>query len=236
MLIPSLVTPEGSAHRYIRSLRTEWLVWLEMGYPPRSLKLGIPATSINGGDGSTLWSVICWDVSILSWYIVYWPFISGLVFADLSSNLLREPRFRYNRIFQVPPSLADLSRPLSTHHRTASVSTQLGQHHFKVEALQVQVRNRKKATRPNNRGYDLELIAPLISSPPPLSANIDKMPQFPQPGAHSRDNAAESAERTAQIRIKNRRKMYLDRHPSYFTSPNLELSGAYILLYPQKAD
>jgi hypothetical protein len=34
-----------------------------------------------------------------------------------------------------------------------------------------------------------------------------------------------SSERTSQIRIKNRRKLYLDRHPSYFTSPDLELAG-----------
>jgi len=36
-------------------------------------------------------------------------------------------------------------------------------------------------------------------------------------------------ERTQRIRIKNRRKLYLDRHPSYFTSSDLELSDP--LLY-----
>ncbi len=39
----------------------------------------------------------------------------------------------------------------------------------------------------------------------------------------------EESERTARIRIKNRRKMYLDRHPSYFESPDLELAGLSIL-------
>lgn len=29
-----------------------------------------------------------------------------------------------------------------------------------------------------------------------------------------------------RIRIKNRRKVYLDRHPDYFKSPELELAGA----------
>jgi len=38
-----------------------------------------------------------------------------------------------------------------------------------------------------------------------------------------------AAERTQKIRIKNRRKLYLDRHPSYFTSPDLELTDP--LLY-----
>jgi hypothetical protein len=32
-------------------------------------------------------------------------------------------------------------------------------------------------------------------------------------------------ERTGRIRIKNRRKSYLDQHPSYFNSPDLELAG-----------
>ncbi|TAQ84515.1 hypothetical protein B7494_g7150 [Chlorociboria aeruginascens] len=36
-------------------------------------------------------------------------------------------------------------------------------------------------------------------------------------------------ERTARIRTKNRRQMYLDRHPLYFTSPDLELADP--LLY-----
>lgn len=34
------------------SLRTEWFGEVETGYPPRSLKFGIPATVIKGGDGS----------------------------------------------------------------------------------------------------------------------------------------------------------------------------------------
>lgn len=41
-------------------------------------------------------------------------------------------------------------------------------------------------------------------------------------------SAAQSSERAARIRVKNRRKMYLDRHPSYFTAPDLELAGALL--------
>ncbi|PQE28458.1 Coiled-coil domain-containing protein [Rutstroemia sp. NJR-2017a BBW] len=50
-----------------------------------------------------------------------------------------------------------------------------------------------------------------------------KEPNTPEP------QSQESPERTARIRIKNRRKIYLDRHPSYFTSPDLELADP--LLY-----
>lgn len=35
----------------------------------------------------------------------------------------------------------------------------------------------------------------------------------------------EEEERTKRIRVKNRRKLYLDRHPSYFTASDLELAG-----------
>ncbi|CAD6443948.1 e7288405-df41-4ee8-9d71-144a7be95104-CDS [Sclerotinia trifoliorum] len=45
------------------------------------------------------------------------------------------------------------------------------------------------------------------------------------PEAQTRD----SAERVARIQVKNRRKLYLDRHPSYFTAPDLELADP--LLY-----
>lgn len=38
------------------------------------------------------------------------------------------------------------------------------------------------------------------------------------------------SERTQRIRIKNRRKVYLDRNPDYFKSPELELAGATRLL------
>ncbi|KAH6705218.1 coiled-coil domain-containing protein-domain-containing protein [Leptodontidium sp. MPI-SDFR-AT-0119] len=40
---------------------------------------------------------------------------------------------------------------------------------------------------------------------------------------------SQSQERAQRIRIKNRRKLYLDRHPSYFASPDLELADP--LLY-----
>jgi hypothetical protein len=43
--------------------------------------------------------------------------------------------------------------------------------------------------------------------------------------ASKTEDASEEAQRTSRIRVKNRRKMYLDRHPSYFDSPDLELAG-----------
>ncbi|KAA8567721.1 hypothetical protein EYC84_008192 [Monilinia fructicola] len=48
-------------------------------------------------------------------------------------------------------------------------------------------------------------------------------PNIPEP------QTQDSAERTARIQVKNRRKLYLDRHPSYFTAPDLELADP--LLY-----
>jgi len=73
-----------------------------------------------------------------------------------------------------------------------------------------------------------------LSQQPPKCANTANMLQDRQPGSPGKDGTTESAERIARIRIKNRRKMYLDRHPSYFTSPDLELSGAYLLLNLQR--
>ena len=35
----------------------------------------------------------------------------------------------------------------------------------------------------------------------------------------------ETAARTDRIRVKNRRKRYLDLHPEYFNEPHLELAG-----------
>lgn len=46
-------------------------------------------------------------------------------------------------------------------------------------------------------------------------------PNIPEP------QTQDSAERTARIQVKNRRKLYLDRHPSYFTAPDLELAGQF---------
>jgi hypothetical protein len=51
-----------------------------------------------------------------------------------------------------------------------------------------------------------------------------------------KQDSTEAANRAERIRVKNRRKMYLDRHPEYFTSPDLELSGASNLRDRQRAD
>jgi len=54
------------------------------------------------------------------------------------------------------------------------------------------------------------------------------------------ENASNEAQHAGRIRIKNRRKMYLDRHPSYFNAPDLELAGLdispIILQYPMYID
>jgi hypothetical protein len=60
------------------------------------------------------------------------------------------------------------------------------------------------------------------------------MPLIQEPQEKNQDDSHSLEERTARIRVKNRRKMYLDRHPSYFTSPDLELAGALSLLSDQK--
>jgi hypothetical protein len=36
---------------------------------------------------------------------------------------------------------------------------------------------------------------------------------------------SKEAQHASRIRIKNRRNMYLDKHPSYFDAPDLELAG-----------
>jgi hypothetical protein len=43
--------------------------------------------------------------------------------------------------------------------------------------------------------------------------------------ARKAESISKEAQHTSRIRIKNRRKMYLDRHPSYFDAPDLELAG-----------
>jgi hypothetical protein len=51
------------------------------------------------------------------------------------------------------------------------------------------------------------------------------MPHIEEAETEPQENFSQSIERRDRIRVKNRRKMYLDRHPSYFTSPDLELAG-----------
>jgi hypothetical protein len=67
-----------------------------------------------------------------------------------------------------------------------------------------------------------------------LHVKTDSMPLIVEPEGEAKQDSPESLQRTARIRIKNRRKMYLDQHPSYFTSPDLELAGASILLDHQR--
>ncbi|KAF4633079.1 hypothetical protein G7Y89_g5038 [Cudoniella acicularis] len=47
--------------------------------------------------------------------------------------------------------------------------------------------------------------------------------QSPPPQTQEQSSPSHPHQISPQIRIKNRRKLYLDRHPSYFTSPDLEL-------------
>jgi len=55
------------------------------------------------------------------------------------------------------------------------------------------------------------------------------MPHIEELDVEPQESPSEATERRERIRLKNRRKMYLDRHPSYFTSPDLELADP--LLY-----
>jgi hypothetical protein len=57
-----------------------------------------------------------------------------------------------------------------------------------------------------------------------------KMPRIHDtpPPAPSISPSAMEEERRQNIRVKNRRKLYLDRHPSYFTAPDLELAGTLV--------
>jgi hypothetical protein len=53
-----------------------------------------------------------------------------------------------------------------------------------------------------------------------------KMPLIHEAQVESKPNSIEEDQRKDRVRVKNRRKIYLDRHPEYFTSPDRELSGA----------
>ena len=60
----------------------------------------------------------------------------------------------------------------------------------------------------------------------PLSLHqIVKMPLIQEPRMEAKVDPPEALQNKEKLRVKNRRKMYLDRHPEYFTSPDLELSG-----------
>lgn len=70
---------------------------------------------------------------------------------------------------------------------------------------------------------DQPTIMPHFQSPEPVSqpdSFFTEISSQNDPRARSH-----SQERAQRIRIKNRRKLYLDRHPSYFASPDLELAG-----------
>lgn len=51
------------------------------------------------------------------------------------------------------------------------------------------------------------------------------MPHIQDANPVSGEDPEAAADRRQKIRVRNRRKSYLDRHPSYFSSPDLELTG-----------
>lgn len=51
------------------------------------------------------------------------------------------------------------------------------------------------------------------------------MPHFPSAG-QAIDGQESDVARTARIRVKTRRRRYLEQHGEYFDSPSLELAGA----------
>ena len=78
------------------------------------------------------------------------------------------------------------------------------------------------ATQPQGQ-VDQPTIMPHFQSPEPVS-QPDSF--FTETSSQNDPRArSQSQERAQRIRIKNRRKLYLDRHPSYFASPDLELAG-----------
>lgn len=55
------------------------------------------------------------------------------------------------------------------------------------------------------------------------------MPHIEETSRNKQEDEAKASDRIAKIRVKNRRKMYLDQHPAYFTNAELELADP--LLY-----
>jgi hypothetical protein len=69
---------------------------------------------------------------------------------------------------------------------------------------------------------------------PSLRVDEDKLQLKPSMDDHVQNDEREKEspddiERRARIRVKNRRKMFLDHNPAYFTSPDLELAGKSLL-------
>lgn len=58
---------------------------------------------------------------------------------------------------------------------------------------------------------------------PPNGAIQDRISDVPR--KVDGDPSSTPDEKKQRIRVKNRRKMYLDTHPSYFDSPDLEIVG-----------
>lgn len=58
---------------------------------------------------------------------------------------------------------------------------------------------------------------------PRNGATQDRISDVPQ--KVDGDLSSTPDEKKQRIRVKNRRKMYLDTHPSYFDSPDLEIVG-----------
>ena len=61
----------------------------------------------------------------------------------------------------------------------------------------------------------------------PAETTIQQSDVVVRPSGAEMEVDDEGAEHTHRIRIKNRRKRYLDLHPEYFSDSNLELAGRY---------
>ncbi|KAL2062372.1 hypothetical protein VTL71DRAFT_6638 [Oculimacula yallundae] len=121
---------------------------------------------------------------------------------------------------------------------------------YKVLALREIFRSPQTQQEPDSKALSFsyhtsmsqETILPLNESPK-HPGQTSKMPHFQSPEPVSQPDSffsdltapsqaqtrSQSQERAQKIRVKNRRKLYLDRHPSYFSSPDLELADP--LLY-----
>jgi hypothetical protein len=71
----------------------------------------------------------------------------------------------------------------------------------------------------------LLLTAPTTPNNSPLDA-LTRMPQF-QAGTGVQSSSADPKNDLPEVRIRNRRRKYLDTHPEYLNDPELELAGLF---------
>jgi hypothetical protein len=79
------------------------------------------------------------------------------------------------------------------------------------------------------RKQRLQIQNPLSRTSSPKMPLLAEGSEVPLPNSSGATAPSEAADVPARVRIKNRRKTYLDRHPEYF-GPQLELAGVPLAL------